>query len=106
MWNEARDHLLEVVDKKKFDPGWKLLFSKVDVTDEDSVNGAVHVVAISFGRVDILLCFAGITESKPAVEYAIGAWRKIFDVNVHGPFLVARAVARSSPFSATSQAHH
>ena len=47
-----------------------------------------------FGGIDILLCFAGITDSKLAVEYPIEQWRRIFDVNVHGSFLVARAVAR------------
>lgn len=76
-----------------------VLFKKVDVTDEASVNEAVADVANSFDGVSILLCFAGITESKLAVEYNIDSWRRIFDVNVHGSFLVARAVARSSHFS-------
>ena len=73
-----------------------VLFERVDVTDEDSVNDAVKNVCNSFDGVHILLCFAGITESKLAVEYNIDSWRRIFDVNVHGSFLVARAVARSS----------
>ena len=76
-----------------------VLFKKVDVTDEDSVNEAVANVSKSFDGIQILLCFAGITESKLAVEYNMDSWRRIFDVNVHGSFLVARAVARSSHFS-------
>ena len=72
-----------------------VLFEQIDVTDEASVNEAVAGVSESFGGVEILLCFAGITESKLAVEYNIDSWRRIFDVNVHGSFLVARAVARS-----------
>ena len=72
-----------------------IVFKKVDVTDEAMVNEAVQDVSHNFGSIDILLCFAGITDSKLAVDYPIEQWRRIFDVNVHGSFLVARAVARS-----------
>ena len=78
------------------DKEWLITFVKVDVTCEESVNTAVNVIARDFRGIDILLCFAGITESKLAIEYPIDSWRRIFDVNVHGSFLVARAVARSS----------
>lgn len=86
--------LLRVIGNQ---PDWEVLFKKVDVTDEASVNKAVDEVTGVFRGVDILLCFAGITESKLAVDYPIDSWRRIFDVNVHGSFLVARAVARSFP---------
>ncbi len=79
-----------------------VVFRKVDVTNEENVNRAVGDVSQQFGNIDILLCFAGITGSKLAVEYPIDEWRRIMDVNVNGSFLVARAVARSawelSPF--------
>ncbi|KAL8793858.1 MAG: hypothetical protein Q9195_003584 [Heterodermia aff. obscurata] len=71
-----------------------IVFKKVDVTDETMVNNAVQEISYDFGNIDILLCFAGITDSKLAVDYPIEQWRRIFDVNVHGSFLVARAVAR------------
>lgn len=70
-------------------------FVTVDVTNEESVNQAVREVSREFGNIDILLCFAGITGSKLAVEYPMDEWRRIMDVNVNGSFLVARAVARS-----------
>ena len=66
----------------------------VDVTDEGAVNKAVSDVSAMFGGIDILICFAGITGCELAVDYDIGRWRKIVDVNLHGSFLVARAVAR------------
>lgn len=72
-----------------------IVFKKVDVTDEKKVNHAVGEVSKEFGNIDILLCSAGITGSKLAVEYPIEEWRRIMDVNVNGSFLVARAVARS-----------
>lgn len=89
---------LEHFESMRKSARWTVLFRKVDVTDENSVNEAVKNVSDSFNGVHILLCFAGITESKLAVEYNIDSWRRIFDVNVHGSFLVARAVARFAHF--------
>ena len=86
----ALDHL-RGLDK---DNQWTLSFQSVDVTDENAVDKAVQNTVESFDGIDILLCFAGITESKLAVEYPIDSWRRIFDVNIHGSFLVARAFAR------------
>jgi len=77
-------------------------FVEVDVSDEESVNANVEDVCKRFWGVHILLCFAGITDSKLAIEYPIESWRKIFDVNINGCFLVARAVARSSSFNVDS----
>ncbi|KAL8830344.1 MAG: hypothetical protein Q9191_001485 [Dirinaria sp. TL-2023a] len=71
-----------------------VVFRKVDVSDEGQVNEAVGEIAAEFGGIDILLCFAGITGSRLAVEYPIEEWRRIFNVNVHGSFLTARAWAR------------
>ena len=85
---------LEHFEKVSRDEKPTVLFKEVDVTNETSVNEAVADVSGRFDGVQILLCFAGITESKLAVEYDIESWRRIFDVNVHGSFLVARAVAR------------
>lgn len=92
------ERALEHFESLKKGSDWKILFKQVDVTNEDSVNSAVHEVTETFDGIDILLCFAGITESKLAVEYPIDSWRRIFDVNVHGSFLVARAFARFSSF--------
>lgn len=72
----------------------RLYFQSVDVTNESAVDLAVQDTVKLFDGIDILLCFAGITESKLAVEYPIDSWRRIFDVNIHGSFLVARAFAR------------
>ena len=76
---------------------WKILFQSVDVTNEGAVDKAVESTVQSFDGIDILLCFAGITECKLSVEYPIDSWRRIFDVNIHGSFLVARAFARYLP---------
>lgn len=73
---------------------YSVTFLNVDVTQEEVVNEQIDKISHQFGGIDILLCFAGITDSQLALDYNISDWRNIFDVNIHGSFLVARAVAR------------
>lgn len=87
----ANKHLSKISEETQPD----VVYRSVDVTNEESVNRAVGEICKRFGGIDVLLCFAGITGSKLAVEYPIEEWRRIMDVNVNGWFLVARAVARS-----------
>lgn len=65
----------------------------VDVADEGSVQRATEATAAAFGRIDALVCSAGITgPNVTTVQYPPDAWRKVFDVNVHGTFYCNRAV--------------
>lgn len=91
---KAVEHLNSTCGKGERKGKLSVCFKNVDVSVEESVDKAVADVAREFNGIDILVCFAGITGSKLAVEYDIESWRRIFDVNVHGSFLVARAVAR------------
>jgi NAD(P)-dependent dehydrogenase (short-subunit alcohol dehydrogenase family) len=66
-----------------------------DVADEHSVQRATDATAASFGRIDALVCSAGITGPNTTTwEYPPEAWRKVFDVNVHGTFYCNRAVVK------------
>lgn len=68
----------------------------VDVTDEASVQRATDATTSAFGRIDVLVCSAGITGPNTTTwEYPADAWRKVFDVNVHGVFLCNRAVVKA-----------
>ena len=67
----------------------------VDVTDEASVQRATDATIARFGRIDILVNAAGITAPKALiVDTEAASWRRIVDVNLHGTFLVSRAVAK------------
>ena len=88
---EAEKHLTEHALRGS---GGMVVFHKVDVTDEKAVDEAILNCAMEFDGIDILLCFAGITDCQSAIDYKIEDWKKIFDVNINGSFLVARAVAR------------
>lgn len=65
---------------------------EVDVTDAASVAAAMADTVGRFGRLDILVCSAGISgPNKVTWEYAPDEWRQVLDVNVNGVFLCNRA---------------
>lgn len=66
-----------------------------DVTDEASVQSACNRTVAGFGRIDILVCSAGITGPNATTwQFEPADWRRVMDVNVNGVFLCNRAVVR------------
>lgn len=67
----------------------------LDVTDAAAVDRFVAGVAERQGRIDLLVNNAGLIEPEaPIWEADPERWWQVLDVNVRGPFLVSRAVAR------------
>src|SRR5437763_14891992 len=65
----------------------------VDVADAASVDAAARAAAASLGRIDALVCSAGITgPNKTTWDYPVDAWRQVMEVNVNGVFLCNRAI--------------
>ena len=65
----------------------------VDVADAASVDAATQAAASSLGRIDALVCSAGISGPNTTTwEYPVDAWRQVMEVNVNGVFLCNRAV--------------
>jgi len=65
-----------------------------DVSKKDEVEAMVRAVEEQMGPVDILVNSAGINIRKKAVEYDIGEWQQIIDINLTGTFLTCQAVGR------------
>jgi NAD(P)-dependent dehydrogenase (short-subunit alcohol dehydrogenase family) len=65
----------------------------VDVRDEPGIGAMVAAVKAAFGQIDILVNNAGIGPLAPAESYPTSEWDRTLDINLKGPFLVARAVA-------------
>ena len=64
----------------------------LDVADGAAVERAARETQAALGRLDILVCSAGITGPNAALEdYPVDDWKKVFDVNVHGVFHCNRA---------------
>jgi NAD(P)-dependent dehydrogenase (short-subunit alcohol dehydrogenase family) len=65
-----------------------------DVTDPDLAQALVDEAVAVFGRLDHLVCNAGIDIIKPAVEYTAEELDRILAVNLRGAFQPAQAAAR------------
>ena len=63
-----------------------------DVRDDAAVTAAVAAAADQFGAIDILFNNAGICGYGLAHELTEDAWDSMLDINLKGPFLVARRV--------------
>jgi gluconate 5-dehydrogenase len=57
---------------------------QVDVTDESNVRKLADDVVGCFGTVDILVNTHGMNIKKPALEYPVEDWDRLFAVNVKG----------------------
>jgi len=65
----------------------------VDVADAGSVGAAAKTTATALGRIDALVCSAGITGPNTTLwEYPVDAWRQVVDVNLNGVFYCNRAI--------------
>jgi 3-oxoacyl-[acyl-carrier protein] reductase len=66
----------------------------LDVSDADAVAAAAAQTIAALGKVDVLVCSAGITgATAPVHEYPIESWQRVFDINVNGLFYCNRAIA-------------
>ncbi len=74
--------------------GVHAMYVKTDVRDPESVNAMVSKVMDEFHHIDVLFNNAGICTHVPAEDQTFDSWKEIFNVNVHGVFLVAQAVGR------------
>jgi short-subunit dehydrogenase len=64
----------------------------LDVTDEDSIAGAIQAVLAKAGRIDILINNAGFGMTGGAEESSLQQAQKIFDTNVFGIMRMIKAI--------------
>lgn len=65
----------------------------VDLADFSSVHAAAESTANAFGKIDILVNNAGVAGTNAKTwETAPEEWRRVIDINLHGPFYCCHAV--------------
>ncbi|MGY2130668.1 SDR family oxidoreductase [Hymenobacter sp. HD11105] len=64
-----------------------------DISDEDDALNIVHVTLRHYGRLDIIICNAGVGSFDLLENVDSAEWDRIFKVNVKGTFLVCKAAA-------------
>jgi NAD(P)-dependent dehydrogenase (short-subunit alcohol dehydrogenase family) len=67
---------------------------RMDLTDADDVAATFARIETESGRVDALINNAGILFFKPIEETSVADWDRLQAVNLRGPFLCTRAVAK------------
>jgi len=63
-----------------------------DVTDADQVQTLVDRTVNEFGKLDILICNAGINIRNPIEQLSLEEFEEVHKINVRGPWLCCRAV--------------
>lgn len=66
-----------------------------DVTDEAAVKATVEKIEKEVGIVDILVNNAGIIKRIPMTEMSAEDFRRVVDIDLNGPFIVAKSVIPS-----------
>ena len=64
--------------------GTKALAIQGDVKDPESAEAVVKAVLEAFGKVDILVCAAGVTQKVPTLEMSEVDWTRIIETNLTG----------------------
>ena len=72
--------------------GVKALSIQADVAQVDQAERLVQETVEHFGRVDFLICNAGIWEGAPVESLSEELWNKTLDINLKGTWSVCRAV--------------
>ena len=74
--------------------GAESLSIDADVTDEAEVEAMIAAVIERFGRLDIMVCNAGVISGGRVWELTEAQWDSVVDVDLKGPFLCSKHAAR------------
>ena len=74
--------------------GGEVLGYAGDITREDTVADFARQVFARFGRADVLVNNAGISLICPAEETSFSDYRRVLEVNLVAPFLLARTFGK------------
>ncbi|WP_158601994.1 SDR family NAD(P)-dependent oxidoreductase [Pararobbsia silviterrae] len=74
--------------------GGEAMALQVDVTQRSACERMVADIVARFGRLDVMICNAGVVQVKPFLEIDEKDWDTVLGVNAKGVFLTVQAAAR------------
>ena len=86
---DVRDELGKAVVEEI---GADAIYLHLDVTSETEWSEGVSATVSAFGKLDVLVNNAGITEAAPLAEMTLASYQRVTEVNQTGVFLGMRAV--------------
>jgi NAD(P)-dependent dehydrogenase (short-subunit alcohol dehydrogenase family) len=74
--------------------GAKTYIVRLDVADPGAVERAAATTHEALGRIDALVCSAGVAgKNALVVDYPVEEWKRVFDINLNGLFYCNRFIA-------------
>lgn len=95
VFNDINQDLVDKGLKAYEEAGIKAFGYVCDVTNEDQVNEMVAKIEKEVGVIDVLINNAGIIKRIPMCEMTAAEFRQVIDIDLNGPFIVAKAVIPS-----------
>ena len=74
--------------------GHEAIGIKVDITSKESVDAMIKTIMDKFGRIDVLVNNAGISQKVTVEDMTLDDMKRIFNVNMFGLFLCTQAVIK------------
>ncbi len=92
VFNDINQELVDKGLKAYQELGIKAHGYVCNVTDEEAVGRFIQTVEKEVGVIDILVNNAGIIKRIPMTEMGAADWRQVIDIDLTGPFIMAKAV--------------
>ncbi len=92
VFNDINQELVDKGLKAYQELGIKAHGYVCNVTDEEAVGRFIQTVEQEVGIIDILVNNAGIIKRIPMTEMSAADWRQVIDIDLTGPFIMAKAV--------------
>lgn len=92
-YNTSVDSAVELKDQLKM-TNQNVVVKKVDVTDSDEVKDFFDYAVKTFGKVDVLVCNAGIAQQKLFTDLTDEDWSRMISTNLGGCFNCCREASR------------
>jgi len=92
--NDVSEEKLESAVTAYSGLGIKAYSYLLDVTDEKAVDSTLPLIEKEVGHIDILVNNAGIIKRIPILEMKAEEFRQVLDVDLTGPFIMSKAVAK------------
>jgi len=88
---KAYQELLQITDESK------VMKYKADVTNREQVKAMFDEAVKKFGKVDILINFAGINRDAPFIELTDEQWDSVVSIHLKGHFICSQQYALHNP---------
>lgn len=92
--NGTTPEKMERALKEYKDEGYKVTGFIFDVTDEEAVIKHIEKIEDEIGPIDILVNNAGIIKRVPLQDMDVEDYRRVVDVDLVGPFIMAKHVVK------------